>query len=305
MGKFEENSFEKVSVMLYGGKSIFGGKEKPLSADIIYCKAKEACPLYQKKKCICCRNAFDISNCPYGKTETIRGYTSRAKKYSQFRSTYKDDPLYGALDRPQNVHFRLIGDWCLISLPGLRVDYFDEKPEKLDDIYHRFTGVRKNILYDDPFGFSSSCWIPVSDVDAQTFADLLGFRPRAFLGGEITSYKEKIVPAFMHELEEHWPEMYEQVCELDPKLGELKIDWKGRKAKALTLKQGIELHKGSNVFVLEGDALVCPDYTDILVRVNGVEARHAFVSIPLTEESAIEVEDNDWVVPGQTEFVDG
>ena len=47
---------EKINVQLYGGKGIFGGRETPLEADVIYCGNKDNCSLYKEKKCLLCRS---------------------------------------------------------------------------------------------------------------------------------------------------------------------------------------------------------------------------------------------------------
>lgn len=45
----------KICVGLYGGKSIFGGKETPLEGDTIYCECPDRCSLYKEGKCLCVR----------------------------------------------------------------------------------------------------------------------------------------------------------------------------------------------------------------------------------------------------------
>ena len=48
-------SYEKINVMLYGGKSIFGGKETPIEADEIFCDRASECTFYKENKCLRCR----------------------------------------------------------------------------------------------------------------------------------------------------------------------------------------------------------------------------------------------------------
>ena len=68
---------EKINVQLYGGRSVFGGRETPLEADIIYCDCKDKCSLYKNGNCLNCRVLFG-DQCKKGSVETIKGYTSRA-----------------------------------------------------------------------------------------------------------------------------------------------------------------------------------------------------------------------------------
>ena len=74
----------KINVNLYGGKSLFGGKESPLEADEIYCDRADKCSFYADDKCLRCRS-FLAPVCKFGKNSVIKGYTSRATKYYDFK----------------------------------------------------------------------------------------------------------------------------------------------------------------------------------------------------------------------------
>lgn len=80
---------EKINIGLYGGKSIFGGRETALNADITYCDKYKECSFYKKGKCFCAGRIGP--NCKYGTKENIKGYTSRAIKYNEFRRKYKEE----------------------------------------------------------------------------------------------------------------------------------------------------------------------------------------------------------------------
>lgn len=56
---------DKININLYGGKSIFGGRETPLNADITYCDKYKECSFYKKGKCFCAGRIGP--NCKYGK----------------------------------------------------------------------------------------------------------------------------------------------------------------------------------------------------------------------------------------------
>lgn len=42
---------DKINVNLYGGKSIFGGRETPLEAEMTYCDKYKNCSFYKQGKC--------------------------------------------------------------------------------------------------------------------------------------------------------------------------------------------------------------------------------------------------------------
>ena len=77
----------KIDVKLYGGKSIFGGKETPLEAVIISCDKCDECSFYKNNTCFKIRSLG--KHCKYGTSRTVTGYTSRAKKYYDFRESCK------------------------------------------------------------------------------------------------------------------------------------------------------------------------------------------------------------------------
>lgn len=104
---------EKINIDLYGGKSIFGGRETALNADITYCNKYKECSFYKKGKCFCAGRIGP--NCKYGTKENIKGYTSRAIKYNEFRRKYKEDECYAKLNEPNNKIGK-IGDTFVINM---------------------------------------------------------------------------------------------------------------------------------------------------------------------------------------------
>ena len=99
----------KICVGLYGGKSIFKGKEVPLQGDTIYCECPDKCSLYKEGKCLCVRRLG--IKCPNGTVTTEKGYTSRAKKYGAFRQKYTGDETYAKLKSPIHNKFAIVGDY--------------------------------------------------------------------------------------------------------------------------------------------------------------------------------------------------
>lgn len=98
----------KICVGLYGGKSIFDGRETPLEGDTIYCECSDRCSLYQEGKCLCVRHLG--IRCPHGTVTTEKGYTSRAKKYKTFREKYTNDETYANLKSPLYNRFAVVGN---------------------------------------------------------------------------------------------------------------------------------------------------------------------------------------------------
>ena len=295
---------KKINVELYGGKSLFSKKEAPLVADEIYCTAYDECQLYAEGKCICCRALFDLVQCPYGRVVQTKGYTSRAAKYQSFRSKYHDDEVFSNLRHPKDMFLRLAGDYAYINLPGVEVSYLDSPDSSKRLSGTRFIGVKSNIRFGDPSLLSnSSCWIPKEELLVEDIAYMANFKPRAYTGEAIESYSSKTVPSFIDDIRHFWPDMYTELEKTHPDLCELEIDYRGRKAYLATLRPGIEIKDNTgNVFVFDGEKLVCDDYNNVLVRVGNADARHARIAIPVDDKVIVEIQDSSWVIPGKIVF---
>lgn len=108
---------KKINVGLYGGKSILGGKEIPLRAEIIYCDKTDKCSLFINGMCLNVTAPFSC-RCKFGDVSVITGYTSRAKKYYTFELQHKSDEMYGKLRHPNNCKIALIDDFVFIFVGG-------------------------------------------------------------------------------------------------------------------------------------------------------------------------------------------
>ena len=112
---------EKINVTLYGGKSIFGGKETKLEAVTLYCDKCETCSLYKEGKCLNLRS-FGGAWCKFGKSKKEEGYTSRAQKYYSWKKKFTDDPTYGKLKYPNETYIAKIDNFIFINTGYLHRD---------------------------------------------------------------------------------------------------------------------------------------------------------------------------------------
>lgn len=190
---------KKINVDLYGGKSIFGGKESPLKADEIYCDRSDKCSFYADGKCLRCRALFS-PGCKFGKNCVTKGYTSRAAKYYDFKKKYTGDEQYAKLNYPSELA-AVIGDYLYLNL--------------------KYTLVRKRTDKDDSWkkdingylisevGFcSGGAWIPLSEATSELLYAIFSYKPHAMMGGIITDYQAKVVPDVLMSLKKCAP----QIC---------------------------------------------------------------------------------------------
>lgn len=214
---------EVINVGLYGGKSIFGGKETPLEASIISCDKHESCSYFKNGQCFNVRAPFS-GGCKFGSTNTIRGYTSRARKYGEFKRKWQDHENYSKLSHPP-TKLGLIDDHVIFPYSSVR-------------IIESETG-KWNVQ--DPSFSNAKAYIPIDKFNSDLIYRICSYRPQAIMGGEIRSYQKETVPLFLAHLKEVLPEKYEKFAKDYPKYGIKTMDYVGRKALLKTIKPS-EIH---------------------------------------------------------------
>lgn len=266
---------KKINVGLYGGKSIFGGREKPLEADTIYCDSTDKCSLYHEGKCLRVRQ-FGNTVCKYGRTVQETGYTSRARKYEAFRSKYRNDECYSQLNSIGETYFAVIDDWLLFKFSYVSVSTNKE------------TG-NLAINTENHFG-SHFSFIEKNKCTAEFLKKVFDSKPRTFFDNKIISdYRAKVIPEIMAGIKKEMPDLYQELISLDASLGN-KPDYKGKTAFISTMVDGSELKdRKGNVFLLSNGKLTCKNYNSHLLPFN---SRCAEIVIPVTEKMTYEIDDN-------------
>lgn len=270
---------EKINVKLYGGKGIFGGRETPLEADIIYCDSYNSCQLYKEGKCLNCR-AFRGITCPKGRVETKHGYTHKALKYWSFRGMYEKDEVYNKLSYPGN-RVAVIGDLVYLNLV-----YVGISKKTAEDSFRKtsYNYVIKPGYYGD-----TSVLIPKEELTIDFLIDILSKRPQALLGSLIEDYQEKIVPDIIQDLKKALPELYNELIQVKPEFN-IQPNYVGKYAYMRTLVDGsvlVDCH--GNKAVKKGDYLYCEKYTKGFVPFDG---EYAECTIKISPNKTYKVNDN-------------
>lgn len=193
---------QKINVNLYGGKGLFGGRETPLEADIIFCECPEKCTFYQNGKCLKCRAFMAPENCPYGSKSTVRGYTSRAAKYYDFRKRYETDPVYGKLKYPNEI-VAVMGDTLYIYTSYVSVRKRTENDEKWRKDTNGY------IVGDCGFG-GNYVFMPMESATNELLYKIFSYSPSSLMGGSIKSWKEERVPEILQELRKYAPDIHKR-----------------------------------------------------------------------------------------------
>jgi len=276
---------EIIDVNLYGGPSIFKGRETPMEAVVTTCDTHHDCSFYRDGHCLALRG-FLTAGCKHGGSTTHKGYTSRARKFGEFRNKWASHEKYNQLSRPPKKLGIIAGE---VYFPYEHVIITEDCKVKEPDLGSR------------------PAYIPLDKFTIDLIEDICLLRPQAFFGGTIASYQKETVPLFLAHLKEVLPDLYKQFKEAHPELVR-DISYVGRKALLRTIKPSKVHYKSKNYPDLneewewDGDYL---HYTGGRVSSVNVTRDYEIVDFILkpTDKSVITIED-DSQVQDSTVFVD-
>lgn len=271
---------DKINIDLYGGKSIFGGRETPLNADITYCDKYKECSFYKKGKCFCAGRIGP--NCKFGNKQNVQGYTSRAIKYNDFRRKYQEDECFSKLDEP-NCKIGKIGDIFVINMRYLNEE--EGGGYKIENSWFS-----RKLIY-----------VPEKEFTDQLIKLICDGEPRTiFESSIIKSYQEKDVPRFLYELKTEFKDTYDRFVNEYPEYKNKEINFVGRKAYIYSLRDGIKLEDKAT-FVKQGEYLKSiTNYNSCFLPFNAKETE---LIIKINKEMTVEITDNSQV-DENTEFED-
>ncbi len=229
----------KINVNLYGGKGIFGGREAPLEADEIYCDMYEQCTFYKEGKCLRCRS-FLAPTCKFGRNNIIKGYTSRAMKYYDFKNKYQSDEVYNKLNYPKKL-VAVIGDNLYMNLKFTLV----RKRRETDEKWKRDVD---GYLISEVGFCSGDVFIPLNEVTDALLYAIFSYKPHAMMGGVIEDYQKKVVPEVLQDLKKAAPNIYNDFIVKHPEY-DIAPNYIGKKAYVNSLKPNTKFkYKGCEWF---------------------------------------------------------
>ena len=324
MSKLSSNGATVVSVNYFCGRS---HRLVQPEADVeeISCSLSD-CPLRERGICLYvgCSGLAEIARdavCPYGSVRkvacTAGDSSGSASSPQSLKRRYEKNPLFNALSAPSSnipIAVAKIGAHVMLGLPYVRIEYDPEHalPEAIDCGYRQAIAGRRVgrdqsiVVYGGGYSSYACTFLPISAVDETLFVALADIEivPQR----RHSEYRTLAIPIMMEELKEALPDVYAKVIEKDSSLACMTVDYRGRNARILTLRDGIKLGSKKNPFRLDiaSKTLRCDVYTG-KINNNGigtVAARgEATVVLSVAEGDSIEVLDNSWVIPGKTQFV--
>lgn len=258
-----DKNHEIIDVHLYDASrpSLFGKDKNSKSfIEVFSCSSKDNCQIYKEGGCVF-RDTSGIGrgSCPYGKSSKEFGYTQRASKsYSWIaEKTEKYKDFLFKLNAPKQRVYE-VGDYYHIpylTLIWLRSSSF--------------------------IGKFSGRMIKKSDLTPEAMREILTYRPRAMMGGEIEDYQNKDVPDLIKSIILYSPELTEIIKQtgLDINLG--KPSNIGRKAILQTMNKNIEVEIKNDSFYWDGEKLKGLSKISVICFINGTWECYLTPSKPL------------------------
>ena len=250
----------------------------------ISCSA-ESCELRDRGECELMK--IFAEGCPHGRASRQDGPTRRARSYSQWiRDSRERCAKAPALKMPEPRLARC-GDHFWLPYPFMR---FDAGTTTMPRV---------------PAWRSLSSMLPAEALTVDLMRTILDYRPQALMGGEITDYQKKDVPAFLQHLSEQEPELWATMCEAIPSLvGRVaRASAVGRKAILSTLTPNVGEFggRGRVKWKWDGEWLSSEGAT-VLSSPIPLSADAKMVKVQPPDGLAVEVTDDRQVNEG-TEFV--
>ena len=186
------------------GASLYEGNRKEKSRlNLLQCSFDGECELLNCGECLEV-GAFLRVGCIYGRVTRTEGYTKRAyRSYKPKMRKFKEQrEKHGPMPKSTKKEIATIGEW--VYLGYAHISNCEVVP---------FKG------HGGPFSLAIP-FIKVEDFTPEVVVMLAAFRPRAMMGGEITSYQKKEVPRFLYHLKHQMPELYGAALELNPDIAQ-------------------------------------------------------------------------------------
>lgn len=262
---------KKINVCIYGGKSIFGGREVPRRAEIIYCDRSDQCSLYRKNQCLNVTAPFR-NRCKYGKITQEQGYTSRSRKYNELKIKYENDPCNGALNYPYKCKIAKVAGEVYIMMPHANF--------KEDGTITNQAFLSQNVV-----------WKQQSDLTVEFLEKICSLIPLSMTGETIVGYQKEEVPDFLLQLHNIMPSLHKELVYRYPQY-DIPFNFVGKKAFVHSLRNGTRLIHKDGEFVINGSKLVCDEFR---ILFSPFEAKSWRIETEITDDLVTNITSNDQV----------
>lgn len=280
---YEEKGYTPIHKFVFDPvNSIFpSDKTRQAYVKVMYCKQCQNCEAYKAGKCYEINNV-SFNHCPFYTCFIYDGVTKRSKYYYSFINTAKkvfeisDNSIVRRLYRLNNTSLIGDGNYIYLNLSHLN-NYVNPIIEELGIIREHF--------------------IPVENFTPETVQKLLNFKPKALMGGTITTYAENDLPQFVRDLRIYFPDLYDKVVKDTNYVNmEHRISFVGKKAYLKTLKPG-KVKFNYKIWEWNGEKLCIKGK-----NFDGNLEDDELIELTPKENTCVEIIDNDTVDETKTRF---
>lgn len=263
---------ELITIGLYGD----GSRKARLRAEYVYCDHAKECSAFKAGKCFRVTTLFGV-RCEYGRISRIDGATKQSKTYHRVYSDAKANERYGKLGYPHNIYVTRIGNDAFLCPPYINIEISGER-----------------LVCSDP-GFGCNRIFVAQDIlTPENIKRICDYRPHAMMGGEITDYQKKVVPMFLCQFSQLFPEQFASFTSAYPDYEIPAPDWIDRYALLSTCNRDAEYRDyHGNVFHFEGDEIVCSAYRSGFLP---FEAKEVELRLKVTDTMKIKITNNNQVL---------
>lgn len=264
---------EIVSISMFGGKGLFGGRETRKEVVISSCPFAQNCEALKVGRCAASNPR--LSSCVNIENQTVQGYTSRAKKYYEFVNKWEGHDKYNAINKDLK-RFEYVGDNLIrINLPHINI----EKALNGEKGYSSMDS--GEVYYTDKENFN-----------VEKLKKIMESYSVALMGGKNDNQEEK--EDMLLAIKEVDRELYDDYI----KETETVIDYVGKRAYLNTLKPNIQLTDG---WFWDGEYMNKKEKDMVTCRPIWGFAHGTEIKFKPENDGVVEIKSNDWV-DDNTEF---
>lgn len=258
-----------LDVSMFGGKGLFGGRETKLEAVVSRCKFSETCEALKQGRCAANNPMREV--CESLETESVTGYTSRAKKYYSFKSKWESHEKYSAVKKGLR-RFEYIGE----NRIRIQLSYID-----VARAIHGHKGYSA-MSTGEPF------YIDRDIFNLEMLLNIMSSYSNSLLGGSLSKSSIHSKEEMLLAIKDLDIELYNKYIEATGH----EISYIKKEAYIKTLKPNVSLTEG---WYWDGEYLSRKLRTSVNCNLIRGFAYGEEVFIKPAEDSIIVIEDNTWV----------
>lgn len=279
------------------------------AAIVTHCPHMGECQLAEHGQCLGANPVQQLGDkaCPGSRIDRIQQH----KRDAGFADWVKAHPRYAAMGAVDGTRrFAIVGGgWAFVALDHLDIvedDGTAVPPDKARACGEKVRlGDSGYMARQDLSLTRTISFVPLSALTPRNIDAIASYRTADFFGRPHPKLMEGIVPVFLDDIRNYWPEGWAALVSEFPAYADNEVDYRGRTAMLATCADGAVFEMDDGTFTLSAGMLVCDSFkwagcVSIGPVIGGFEG--ARVAIPVSSMTKVKITDNSQVAPGRTVF---